>query len=596
MMPEFFVSCKENIYSEDYYDLLIPYGVKNEVPGPSECVQRITEGIDILYYPTEGLPPLSVREYTYTAIPKCYGLANDGALADSGITKLMENQSLSLSGGGVMIGFIDTGIDYTNPIFRYNDGSSRIAAIWDQTITDGIPPEGILYGAEYDKAAIDEALLSSDPYAKVPSRDMDGHGTFLAGVACGGEDIGRQFIGAAPYSTIAVVKLKGAKYNIREYFHIKKDAAAFAETDIMMGISYLDALANEMGMPLVICLGLESSAGSHGRTGVMTAYIDTVCTRRGRAVIAPAGNEANARHHYSGELGILIAGVSGDASGYAYGSTASGSAASGNGASDGTLYDEVEINVESDSAGFTAELWSRYPSLASVSVISPSGEELPKVPLRGGSSGEYSFLLEKTVVSIDYRIEAKETASQLIFMRFGNVGRGIWKVRVYPESDIGGKYDIWLPINAFLDVPIYFLRPDPDMTVTSPGNIPGVITAGGYKNQNNSIYAESGRGYTASGYIKPDFAAPAVDIAGPDLRGNIISMTGTSAAAAITAGAVADLMQWAIVEKNAPALSSEAIKAKLIRGAHRKTGLIYPNREWGYGALDAYGALVSETR
>jgi hypothetical protein len=295
----------------------------------------------------------------------------------------------------------------------------------------------------------------------------------------------------------------------------------------------------------------------------MTAYTDSICTRRGRAIIAPSGNEANARHHYSGEI-------------------------SGG-------YDEVEINVEEDMAGFTMELWSGSVALASAAVISPSGEELPKVPLRTGTSGEYKFLLEKTVVSIDYRIEAKETAAQLIFMRFSDAKRGIWKLLVYPESDFFGKYDIWLPVSDFLEKPVYFLRPDPDVTVTSPGYIPGVITAGGYKSKNNSIYSESGRGYGVSGNIKPDFAAPSVDIEGPGLRGNFVTMTGTSAAAAVTAGAAAQLMQWAIVEKNAPALSGEGMKAMLCRGAARQPGRTYPNREWGYGALDVYEAFIRGT-
>ena len=201
-------NCMEHVYAEEYYDFLIPYGVESEVPSTPGCVQRIAEDYDIFFYPREGLPPLSIGNYTYTAIPKCYALLDTTALDASGITRLQNQPVLALKGEGVLVGVIDTGVDYTNPLFRYSDGSSRILRIWDQTIQDGTPPEGILYGAEYRKEEIDEALQKKQPYDVVPSRDENGHGTFVTGVVCGGEDIPNGFIGAVPNAGIAVVKLK----------------------------------------------------------------------------------------------------------------------------------------------------------------------------------------------------------------------------------------------------------------------------------------------------------------------------------------------------------------------------------------------------
>ena len=178
-------NCMEQVYSEEYYDFLIPYGVEAEVPSTPGCVQRIAEDYDIFFYPREGLPPLSIGNYTYTAIPKCYALLDTTALDASGITRLQNQPVLALKGEGVLVGIIDTGVDYTNPLFRYSDGSSRILRIWDQTVQDGTPPEGILYGAEYRKEEIDEALQAERPYDVVPSRDENGHGTFVTGVVCG---------------------------------------------------------------------------------------------------------------------------------------------------------------------------------------------------------------------------------------------------------------------------------------------------------------------------------------------------------------------------------------------------------------------------
>ena len=174
------------------------------------------------------------------------------ALEVSGILKMQNQPVLALKGRGVLIGFIDTGIDYTNPAFRYSDGSSRIVRIWDQTIQDGTPPVGILYGADYTREQINAALLSENPYDLVPSRDMNGHGTFLAGVACGSESENGDFIGAAPQSEIIMVKLKEAKQYLRDFFFVKDGVPAYQENDIMMAVSYLNGVANILNRPLVI--------------------------------------------------------------------------------------------------------------------------------------------------------------------------------------------------------------------------------------------------------------------------------------------------------------------------------------------------------
>lgn len=550
--------CSEQVYSNEYYDFIVPYGVETEERERGGCIQRISEDYDIYFYSREGLLPLAVGNYTYTTIPKCYGLLDSSALEASGILRLQNQPVLSLKGDGVLVGFVDTGIDYTNPLFRYSDGSTRILRIWDQSIQDGTPPDGILYGAEFTDEEINQALASETPYEIVPSRDEDGHGTFLAGVACGGTDAANDFVGAVPNAGIAVVKLKGAKQYLRDFFFVPEGVAAYQETDIMMAVSYLDALANTLGMPLVICLALGNSIGSHGKNGPLSNFLDFICTRRRRSIVTAAGNEANSRHHFAGR-------VSGEME-----------------------YEDVEISVEEDMEGFFMELWADAPELYAVSVISPTGEQLPKVPLRTGSSGVYRFVFEGTTVTVDYRIEARETASQLVYFRFLLPKRGLWIVRVYPENIVTGLYNIWLPMRQMTDGNVFFLRSDPDTTLTSPGTAGQVITVGGYRVANRSIYPESGRGYPVTGGIKPDFAAPAVEVYGPGLRQNYITYTGTSAAAAVATGAVAQIMQWGLVEQNEPFLSNAGIKNMLIRGAGKSGDRSYPNREWGYGTLDVY--------
>lgn len=553
--------CKEQVYSNDFFDFIVPYGVAAEVPATEGCVQRISEDYDVFFYPREGLPPIDISNYTYTTIPKCYGLLDTTALEASGILRLQNQPVLSLKGTGVLVGLVDTGIDYTNPLFRYSDGSTRIQRIWDQSIQDGTPPEGILYGAEYREEEINRALSGENPYEVVPSRDENGHGTFMAGVACGGEDAANDFIGAAPNARIAVVKLKGAKQYLRDFFFVPEGVEAYQETDIMMAVAYLNGLANVLRMPLVICIALGNSIGSHGKDGPLSSYLNFICTRRWRSVVTAAGNEANTRHHFQGRV---------------------------NGEME---YEDVEITVEEDMAGFFIELWADAPELYAVSVISPTGELLPKIPVRSGSSGEFNFVFEGSQVTVDYRIETRETASQLIFLRFLRPKQGLWIIRVYPENIVTGLYNLWLPMRQLTDGNVFFLRSNPDITITSPGTATQVITAGGYQVANRSIYPDSGRGYTTSGEIKPDFVAPAVNVYGPGLRGNYISFTGTSAAAAVTTGAVAQIMQWALAEQRYPTLSNAGIKNMLIRGAGKSNERSYPNREWGYGTLDVYRAF-----
>lgn len=552
-------NCKEQVYSNDYYDFIIPYGVATEVRNSEGgCVQRITDEFDAFYYQREGIPELTIDNYTYVSIPKCFGLLDVSALEASGILRLQNQPVLSLKGDGVLVGFVDTGIDYTNPLFRYSDGSSRIMRIWDQTIRDGTPPDGIIYGAEYKREDINEALALENPYERVPSRDENGHGTFLAGVACGGEDVANNFIGAAPNSAIAVVKLKEAKPYLRDYFFIPQDVPAFQEIDIMLAFSYLNELANELNMPLVICLGLGNSSGSHGMDGALSSVINYVCTRRRRSVVVATGNEATERHHFQGQ-------IMGEME-----------------------YEDVEVNVENDMDGFYIELWANSPELYSVSVISPTGEQLPKVSLRTGTTRLFNFVFEGTSVSVEYRVETRQMASQLVNIRFYRPKKGLWIIRVYPENIVKGLYNMWLPLRQFMSGNAFFLRSNPDVTITTPGMAREVVTVAGYQVSNQSIYSASGRGYTVLGEIKPDLAAPAVEVYGPGLRNNYVTYTGTSAAAAIATGAVAQIMQWAFVEQNSPILSNGGIKNLLIRGTEKYSERSYPNREWGYGALNVY--------
>lgn len=110
-------------------------------------------------------------------------------------------------------------------------------------------PDGFLFGAEYLRSDIDEALMSDNPKNIVPSVDLNGHGTFLAGVACGNKIDERNFSGVAPLADICVVKCREAKKSLKEYFRIGNDKIAYGEQDIMLGIKYLWQKAVKAGKP-----------------------------------------------------------------------------------------------------------------------------------------------------------------------------------------------------------------------------------------------------------------------------------------------------------------------------------------------------------
>lgn len=550
-MPE----CANDVYSNDFYDFIITYDELEEANPSAEtqCVQRIDENFDVFYYPAESFANADFSLITYAAIPKCFGLLDTVALEAAGILRMQNLPGLSLKGEGVLMGFVDTGIDYTNPLFRYSDGSTRIYRIWDQTIRSSEPPGGFIYGTEYTREQINEALREDESgrMAIVPSTDEDGHGTFLAGVACGGEDVGNGFVGAAPYAQIAVVKLKTAKQYLKDFFFIPENAAAYQENDIMAAVAYLNRIADESGMPLVLCLGLGSSMGSHTGGSSLEDFLNAIFRRRRRAAVVAAGNEANTRRHFRGQ-------IVGD-----------------------MQYEDVEINVEENMPGFFLEMWSMAPELYTVSVLSPTGERLPQIPSVLGRREEITFVFENTTVSVDYRIVGREVANQLIYFRFTNAVRGIWTIRVYPVSVVTGVYNMWLPMEQLSSGNVFFLRSNPDETLTIPGTASQPITVGAYNAVSRGIYPESSRGYNTMGEIKPELAAPGVEVTGPGLRGNYVRRSGTSVGAAITAGACAQVMEWAVTQQNQPAINTAGIKNILVRGAGRSEGREYPNREWG---------------
>lgn len=558
--------CREQILSEDYRDFIgnhVRTPFFDSIMREERCEQDAGFDYKCIYLPSDLADPISLARYSYNSIPKCYAPLAMETLNQAGILPVQNYPTLQLKGQGVLIGFMDSGIDYTNDLFRRLDGTTRITAIWDQTVQTGTPPEGLSYGSEFTEETINEALRSEDPREIVPTVDETGHGTYAASLAAGSADPGQQFLGAAPEANIAVVKLKQAKQYLRDYYFIPSGAVCYQETDLMLALRYLNDLADSLGLPLVVCITVGSSMGGHIGTLPLPFLIDGYSTRANRITVVGAGNEADKRHHYYNEI------------------------------EDEEDTKTVELRVGEGVPGFSLELWTDIPNILSISIISPSGENTSRIPFRAGASAELDFLFERTKVSVDYRLLVEKSTSELVFFRFEAPAPGIWKIVVEPLSVNDGQFHMWLPLTEFLEGEVFFLESDPYYTLTNPANTDSPVVVAFYDGRSGAVAQASGRGYTRTQRRRPDIAAPGVNVFAPAPKNRYTAITGTSAAAAITAGASALILEWGMNRTPSRIFNNAELKTLLIRGAGRRSDHLYPNREWGYGTLDVYQIFSS---
>ena len=575
--------CPFNPAAENIADLIYRFGsLQSERWNntSSLCADYVSSDYIILHMP---LTPdaVSMRVHPYYMIPSLFSPLDYNAMEASGILSAFNSPALNNQGKGVLIGLVDTGIDYRSPLFQNPDGTTRIAGIWDQSVPieedvlpagvpDYYPMGGSSYGTEYTREQINEALASDDSLSLVPTQDTIGHGTFLAGLAAGSSIPQEDFTGAAPEAELAVVKLKPAKKYLRDFYLIPSDAPAFQENDIMMGIKYLRMMADRLKKPLVILLAMGSNSGSHIGTSPLSQVTQNYSGFFGIITVIAGGNETGAAHHFYASIPA------------------------------GTEYEDVEIRVGKEEAerGFVLELWAADADTYTVGFISPSGERISRIPIIANNETSIPFLLDATTITVNYQLIEAESGSQLIFMRFQTPAAGIWTVRVYNTQRFKGTFHMWLPVQGMISEETVFLRPDPYSTITVPGNSRLPITVGAYDTSTGGIYIHSSRGFTPNQIVKPELAAPGVNILGPSVGRKpgsdtpMTTRTGTSAAAAITAGAAANLLGWGIVEGNYPTMSEASVKSYLIRGAQRNPALTYPNREFGYGTLDLFQTFL----
>jgi len=491
-------------------------------------------------------------------LPIVVGLLDQQSLEVSGIIQVQRHPYLNLRGMGTLVAFIDTGIDYTKDNFRYGDGSSKIKYIWDQTVT-GSAPEGFHFGSEYSQEQINTALHQEVPLNVVPHQDVVGHGTFLASVAAG-VDRG-EYIGAAPEAEIITVKLKKAHPYFYEHYLIPEwQENAYTSSDLMLGIQYILNKAAVLNRPVSICISVGSNMGSHDGFSVIEEYLTRVSGINGVAITCAAGNESQASHHAYGRL--------------------SNSGESQN----------IELLVGNQSDNIYLTLWNGASDRLSVSIMSPTGELIPKIPVRSGAAHSANLIFERSRVMVEYYLPIGGRGDQFTGIRIFFPTPGIWTITVHGEIILNGTYHSWLPLTGFIDPHTRFLTPEPSYTIVTPATSIGTITTGAYNSQSNSLYTASSRGPTRLPMISPDLVAPGVNVGGV-LPSGYGQMSGTSVSAAITAGACALMLQWGVIDRNEATLTSSRIRANLIRGCSRDATVEYPNTQWGYGRLNLYNTL-----
>lgn len=549
--------------NESYQNFIIRYNrnVDGSVSYESDSsFQIINELFGVIYIPASQVPESVISSYSYFSIPKCYTYMDQGGLNASGINRLHEHPYLKLRGAGTLIAVIDSGIDYTHPAFRNGD-QSRILSIWDQSLSSK-DSEEVPYGQVFNREEINRALQSENPQDIVPSVDTNGHGTRLASAAAGNRNLEEGVSGAAPEVELVIVKLKPAKEYLRELYLISPEAEVFQEDDIMLGISYAIKCALRYQKPLSICVGLGSSQGSHRGDGPLSQYISSIANFTQNCVSVAAGNEGLARHHYMGTL---------DAQ---------------------NTSDVMELRVGAKEAvhGFSMEFWGEAPDFYNVTIQSPTGERLPVSSALKYGTQELSFVFVETRVMVNYVPIERRSGNTLIFFRFLHPAEGIWKLETSGRLNSSTRFHVWLPVQGMISDETYFLESSPEYTITAPGDAVNGMTVTAYQYRDNSLYSKASRGYNTDNVVKPDFVAPGADLktAVPGPSGRYTQASGTSLAAAQTAGTAALLFEWAIIRGNEPFFSGNSVKNYLRRGAVRDEEMQYPNPEWGYGRIDLY--------
>lgn len=544
------------------WEVIVKYhGDLERIANEEIDVEILLAGYAIVTLPEKYMEALADMEETeYIEKPKSltYGLFE--AKENSCIYPSLQ-QEKNLTGQGVLMAIIDSGIDYLLPDFQFN-GESRILYLWDQSQppdeTKGQhTPAGFRVGTEFNKAQIDAAIQAATKTGNrrealqiVPQQDTSGHGTGVAAVAASSNS-SILLKGVASGCELLIVKLGTTPENDFP-----------GTTQLMRGITYALRKALELNRPLVINLSYGNSYGSHDGTSLLERFLDNASGVGRNVICVGCGNEGAGGGHIEGNVKVD---------------------------------DMVELAVAERELTLNIQLWKSYEDRFGVILVSP-GRVRYEVVL-SGSPGRQEVVLGTTKVLIYVGMPTPYSSLQELFFVFlptgAYVDSGVWEWQFAPEKIVSGNYQMYLPTVALRNSGTRFFQPTPNLTLTIPSTARAVISVAAYNDTLNAYADFSGRGLPESGQIyldseggKPDLAAPGVGILAAKAGGGTDTYTGTSFAAPMVSGAAALLMEWGIVQGNDPYLYGEKVKAFLRKGAKPIRGEgSYPNNRVGWGVL-----------
>jgi len=559
-----------NLYFQDSPNYLVEY--RGDFKGEMERVQyacgdAITDTIAVISTSPQYLNQLlkDVPSIIFIDPRSKYVLQDISPSSVDNINAIKINPYLDLNGSGVLVGMVDTGIDYLNEEFIREDDTSKIVSLWDQTIPD-TSDKSVYIGKTFSREEINNAIKAyrsnQDPYAIVPSKDEIGHGTQMSGII-GARGFNQDVQGVASGCEFVIVKLL-------ESINFKNQLQAnglpytpiYNAAEIVAGVEYLKNFALKENKPMVIYLGIGTSEGSHDGNNLISRYLTSIGRIRGIVTVTGVGNEGASDGHASGII-LQVGGIS-----------------------------TVELKISKDMKYFSFGIWVLKPNIASINIISPNGESSGFIKAKNNSGDSFNFVFYKARMTVNYYVPEQFTGHELINVNFSDIKTGIWTIELRGEYITNGRYDIWLPPQQTLPKDTKFLQTDQYITVTLPSFSRKAVNVA-YHGPGNALVASSGRGFSVNDMIRnPDIATLGTDILTTKVSGGVATVSGSSAATAIVAGACALLLQWGIVNGNDTTMSSVKVVAYLIHGADRSNQIYrYPNQEIGYGFFDLLGTF-----
>jgi len=552
-------NCYEAVYSEDYADYIVEYNGDRQVLEEiysNACLFFIDNRYAILYSKKRSDYMESFGNLAYNIFPKLLA-PMDAAVGEAAYNtpsilsmingENLDNESvLGLDGKDIVIGIVDTGIDILNEEFLNEYGRTRIKYAWNQSVNSS---SGDSYAGEFPFGTYytEEQLNRFVEEGNSVLRGEDNHGNLLASIAAGRNN------GIAVNSDLVVVKLKKAKENLKELYGVRQ-GEAYSEADIMLAIAYILQCSYRLRKTVSILIGFGTNSGSHTGSAALEAYINNIGILRGVCVSVAGGNEGSAGHHTDGDIEENEQAV-------------------------------IEINVPEKTA-FTLEIWGKAPGVYAIGMDIAGGEIIDRIPPRFDRSQIIKPIFGGGTIYVDYFLVEGQSGDELILVRFFDTPRGLYRITLTATGTVEKQYRAWLPVSSFVPEGLVFTNPVTWGTVTVPGTAVTPIVSGAYNYSDGSIYVNGSRGYTANSVVKPDLAAPGVNITGAGPYGTKVTGSGSSISAACAVGAAALMQQWSRDRGLSPYINGNQIRQYFIRGADRENNRRYPDRYYGFGTLN----------